>query len=527
MNDAHTPSSRQFDAMVRGIGGVGFDPQEIAPDEASVARVDPAEIEAVVHAMAVSEHARVADFFGSIEDGTLVLRLVYGLEPGSGYLVIEWPVDDSEYPPLSDIAPAAFVEECEVDEQFGVRPASGRPLNRLLIPPHAGEHFPRLGSPPKQEPPQVHAPHFVSGEAFEFPFGPVRAVAQESLYYGIVTSGEEVLDLYLLQWHKHRGIEHRLRGLDAERGLFFVERAEGLSAVGNGWAFCRAVEAIGSMSVSIEVECARAVALELERLYNHATAIAALAQSTGLSVGQAQAEIALEKFLRLNLATFGHRYLFGVLAIGGVTRPLDAGAVESLLPDAVGEFLRVVSSLVRTNSFMDRLEACGIVTPEAARRLGLVGPVARGSGQDLDTRRDHPFGPFGTDGVFDGRPVEIAVRSAGDVLSRMEVMVAEVNESVRLVSELLPDAARAQPGESSAMRRDVAGQALGWSESPRGESLIWLEIDPEGRIDRARLRPASVRNWRAFDDAARSRNVFTDLPIIEASFWLTVAGLAR
>ena len=291
--------------------------------------------------------ARVADFFGSIEDGTLVLRLVYGLEPGSGYLVIEWPVDDSEYPPLSDIAPAAFVEECEVDEQFGVRPASGRPLNRLLIPPHAGEHFPRLGSPPKQEPPQVHAPHFVSGEAFEFPFGPVRAVAQESLYYGIVTSGEEVLDLYLLQWHKHRGIEHRLRGLDAERGLFFVERAEGLSAVGNGWAFCRAVEAIGSMSVSIEVECARAVALELERLYNHATAIAALAQSTGLSVGQAQAEIALEKFLRLNLATFGHRYLFGVLAIGGVTRPLDAGAVESLLPDAVGEFLRVVSSLVK------------------------------------------------------------------------------------------------------------------------------------------------------------------------------------
>jgi Ni,Fe-hydrogenase III large subunit len=49
----------------------------------------------------------------------------------------------------------------------------------------------------------------------------------------------------------------------------------------------------------------------------------------------------------------------------------------------------------------------------------------------------------------------------------------------------------------------------------------------EGRIRRARLRPASVRNWRAFDDAARAQNVFTDIPIIEASFWLTVAGFAR
>ena len=72
----------------------------------------------------------------------------------------------------------------------------------------------------------------------------------------------------------------------------------------------------------------------------------------------------------------------------------------------------------------------------------------------------------------------------------------------------------------------VPGAALGWCESSRGESLTWLALDEAGRITRARLRPGSVRNWRAFDDAARSRNVFTDIPIIEASFWLTVAGFA-
>ena len=56
---------------------------------------------------------------------------------------------------------------------------------------------------------------------------------------------------------------------------------------------------------------------------------------------------------------------------------------------------------------------------------------------------------------------------------------------------------------------------------------MWVAFDSRGSIERARLRPAAVRNWRAFDDAARAQNVFTDIPIIEASFWLTVAGFAR
>jgi Ni,Fe-hydrogenase III large subunit len=418
---------------------------------------------------------------------------------------------------LSDVAPAAFVEECEIYEQFGARPAGGRPLNRLVVPPHAPRDFPRLGSPPKHEGRPPHAPHYVSGEAFEFPFGPVRAVGQESLYVGLVTSGEEVIDLYLLQWHKHRGVERRLVGLSAERALFVVERAEGLSAVANGWAFCRAAEEICGAEIDPRVDRCRAVALELERLYNHAAAVAALCQATGLSVGQAQAEIALEQFLRVNLAVLGHRYLFGVMSVGGVARDADTEALASLLPAAHGELRRVVDSLTSTNSFLDRLEACGVVTGDAALRLGLVGPVARGSGCDIDSRRDHSYG------AYQDLEIEVPVREAGDVMSRMQVMASEVDTSVRLIDQLC---ARGLGGGVRDVRC-VGGSALGWCESPRGESLVWLELREDGAIQRARLRPGSVRNWRAFDDAARSRNVFTDVPIIEASFWLTVAGLAR
>ncbi len=505
--------------------------------DVDVVRAAPEDFEAVLTQLLHAPGARVADLFASQasheshvsgdgyeggSDGALTLRAVVASDTDALYVVVESDVAGGVYPSLSDAAPAAFVEECEIFEEFGVRSASGKPLNRVLVPPHEVADFPRLGSVGSPPDLGVRAPHVVAGQAFEFPVGPVRGAGQESLYMGLVTTGEEVLDLYLHEWHKHRGIEKRLQGCPVDDALFLVERTEGLSAVGNGWAFCRAVEHAEGIAVPPAVERTRAVALELERLYNHAAAIAAVCQSTGLSVGQAQAELALELLLRVNLAAAGHRYLFGTLCVGGVTRSIDVEALRSLLPSAVAELRRVLGALKTTNSLLDRLEAAGIVPQETAERLGLVGPIARASGVDIDCRRDHPFGPYAE------RPPQVPARASGDVLARVEVMGTEVEESLRLVQELTTVGLDAGAGPVPvAGRSQGATTGLGWCESSRGESLAWIAIDERDRVERLRLRPASLRNWRAFDDAARARNVFTDVPIIEASFWLTVAGFAR
>jgi len=480
-------------------------------------RVPAADLERVTADLAQAPGTRLADMFAS-DGATTVLRLVWARE--SGYLVTETEIEGGQYPALSDIAPAAFVEECEIYEQFGIRPATGKPLNRLMLPPHAGPDFPRLGHAPAQPPQEVHAPHTVGGQAFEFPFGPVRQVGVESLYYGLVTSGEEVVDVYLFTWHKHRGVEWRLRGTTPREAMFFAERAEGLSAVAVGWAFAAAAEAALGVAPPPAADRTRAVALELERLYNHAAATAALCQATGLTVGQSAAEIALEQLLRVNAAAFGHRYLFGVIEPGGTRRAPDVAVLRRGLPAAYGELRRAADALLRTNSFVDRLEACGILTAEHARRLGLVGPVARATGLAVDARRDGPYA---------AHPVTVVTGDGGDVFSRFQVMLGEAAESVRLIGEFLdagtaaehialPEKGNGEPG---------AGSGLGWAESSRGEALAWVALDEDGRITRARLRPGSVRNWRGFDDACRSQNVFTDIPIIEASFWLTAAGLAR
>jgi Ni,Fe-hydrogenase III large subunit len=493
-----------------------------AGEPVAVAAVESGDLGRVTAELAQFPGARLADAFAA-GSGPVLLRLVWALDHQDRYLITESAIEGSEYPALSDIAPAAFAEECEMYEQFAIRPSGGKPLNRVAMPPQPEIELPRLGRAPGEPPQDVHAPHLVGGHAFEFPFGPVRQVAVESLYYGLVTSGEELVDLYLFTWHKHRGVEWRAQGRTPQQALFHIERAEGLGAIGNSWAFAAAAEAALEIEPSPASLQARAIALELERLYNHAAAMAALCQACGLAVGRAAAEIALEQLLRLNAVAFGHRYLFGVVSIGGVRVSPDAGALRSGLPAAYGELHRTGEALLRTNSFVDRLEATGIVTQEQARRLGLVGPVARASGVAADTRVDHPFGPYARQ-----RPTA-ATQTAGDVLARVNVMLAEAAESVRLITALLGSAdpeqagAAGPPGPGAPARRS----GLGWAESSRGEALAWVELDASGRISRARLRPAAVRNWRGFDDACRSQNVFTDIPIIEASFWLTVAGTAR
>jgi Ni,Fe-hydrogenase III large subunit len=508
----------------------------------AVARIGASDLGRVAAELAWAPGARLADMFAAGTDPVL-LRMVWALDDDHRYVITESVIDGTEYPALSDITPAAFAEECEMYEQFGIRPSGGKPLNRVAMPPQPDIELPRLGRAPADPPADVHAPHLVGGSAFEFPFGPVRQVGVESLYYGLVTSGEELVDLYLFTWHKHRGVEWRAQGQTPQQALFHVERAEGLGAVGNAWAFASAAEAALGIEPSPEALRTRAIALELERLYNHAAAIAALCQACGLAVGRAAAEIALERLLRLNAVVFGHRYLFGVLAIGGVRAVPDRAALQDGLPGAYTDLSRTGDALLQTNSFLDRLEATGILTREAAGRLGLVGPVARASGIAADTRVDHPFGPYGR------QPPQAVAQTAGDVLARLNVMLAEAAESVRLIHDLLESAGPEQAGEgasglagprSESSRCEagygpdlagpgaLAGRAgLGWAESSRGEALAWVELDASGRISRARLRPAAVRNWRGFDDACRSQNVFTDIPIIEASFWLTVAGTAR
>jgi formate hydrogenlyase subunit 5 len=64
-------------------------------------------------------------------------------------------------------------------------------------------------------------------------------------------------------------------------------------------------------------------------------------------------------------------------------------------------------------------------------------------------------------------------------------------------------------------------------EGPRGELVYAVYPGGDAGPPWVRLRPASAANWPALPLAVAAGNVLQDVPIIEASFALSVSALDR
>jgi Ni,Fe-hydrogenase III large subunit len=70
----------------------------------------------------------------------------------------------------------------------------------------------------------------------------------------------------------------------------------------------------------------------------------------------------------------------------------------------------------------------------------------------------------------------------------------------------------------------ASGEAFGWAEASQGELLYLVELQ-EGLLVRVKPRSASFHNLALFP-AAFPKDILTDFAFIEASFGLSIAGVA-
>jgi Ni,Fe-hydrogenase III large subunit/Ni,Fe-hydrogenase III component G len=357
----------------------------------------------------------------------------------------------------------------------------------------------------------------------EYPLGPVRSGVVESGHYTLRTAGEEIVDVRLQLFYKHRGIEHRGVGLGAMHLPLVAERISGISGFANALATCEALERAAQVIVPDRARYLRTFFAELERLYNHLGYQADLCQATGLVVGQAQFDLLKERVLRLNGRLTGHRYLFGACVFGGVSADLTAeqlNEAHTLVADVRHRLRRLGTMLFDSPSHVDRLENTGILQPEDARAWGVVGPIARASGVDRDVRRDHPYAAYG-DLAFD-----VHVLSEGDALARARVRLEETAQTIRLLEQVI-EKLPGGPVRAAKAELPSGATALGWVESPRGEVCHWIRLDTAGTVARYRVRTASFANAQAFPLCIPGRNILTDFPVIEQSWALSYAGADR
>ena len=118
-------------------------------------------------------------------------------------------------------------------------------------------------------------------------------------------------------------------------------------------------------------------------------------------------------------------------------------------------------------------------------------------------------------------PVKI-VREEGDVAARVAVRFDELQESCRLIGQILRTL---PPGPWLDPVGVPYGQALaiGLIEGWRGPVMIALESGPNGTIRRCHLQDPSWQNWPVLEHAIIG-NIVPDFPLINKSFNLSYAG---
>jgi len=353
--------------------------------------------------------------------------------------------------------------------------------------------------------------------AFAMPIGPIYSGVAESALFLLETQGEDVVRCVPRLFYKYRGIEKIAEGKPIAHALLLAERCNGTSAFAHGLAFCQAAEAVCAVEAPGRAKGLRVLLAELERFRHHAGAIREICESTGLLVGTSQAAILEEELLSLSCAFTGHRYLFGLNTIGGLTRDFEPGHCLQLLATAhdILKRLKQVEKMLRySNSFLDRIEEVGIVTSDEAREFGLVGPIARGSGISRDVRKLQPYSGY------DGFSFDVPCEMEGDGYARLRILFAEAEQSVRIMEQ----AVSVLPGGTvcAGPVQVSPGAALGWAEAPRGAAFHWLRIGVDGMVARYHLATPSFLNWNGFHLAAE-RFAFQDFPIIMATFGLSVA----
>jgi Ni,Fe-hydrogenase III large subunit len=364
---------------------------------------------------------------------------------------------------------------------------------------------------------------------FNFPYGPVSYGIPEAGGFKLITYGERIIKVVPVVNFKKRGLEQKVVGTKPLDALFLVERSAGNFSAAYSTCFATAVEDALGVDVPRAAKWTRAVAIELERIYNHLNVFSREAEAAAQNVANYQTSALRERVLRLNAHFFGHRYLFGLNTIGGVTSPQWTRDRSRQLFGSVrqiaNEFSSVVDYFLSSRIFLDRLQSTAHLSKQDALSLGAVGPVARGSGIDWDDRLAYPIDPYGD--IF----VDIQTERGGDTMARVMVRVREIAASVTIIQNLLD---KMPQGNTRADRLDdLDGRTTSTDaefsfcrvESPSGDLIHVVKVK-NGRVAFLHIRPPSLVNWISFSKSLEG-SVFTDFQFAFDSFGLVYADSDR
>ena len=393
--------------------------------------------------------------------------------------------------------------ERELHEQHAVRIA-GHPWLKPIRFEHAGP-----------EARDASAFYEIKGkEVHEVAVGPIHAGVIEPGSFRFMCLGEQVHHLEIQLGYQHRGVEPLLLKRDPRALAPLVETIAGDTSIAHTWAYCAAVEALAAVEIGLEIEAARAVLLELERIAMHLSSLAGMASDIGFLQAAATygrlRTTAINTSMRLCGSRFGR----------GAIRPAGSGVrfaeVRGSLKLLTNDLAIMNDAFLAARTVRHRLQGVGVVTKETAAEIGLVGMSARASGVAGDLRA-------AGGGIYREHRIEPCLESGGDCWARARLRIEEIDRSLVWIGRVAEAYPRWQPVRASvgplAPRHLVISMIEGW----RGEVVHALETGEGGQLLHYKVQDPSFRNWLGLALAVRE-NEISDFPICNKSFDLSYCG---
>jgi Ni,Fe-hydrogenase III large subunit len=443
------------------------------------------------------------------------------LDAGRGELAVaSLACPTGSFPSVARHHPPAHRLERAIRDLFGLEPA-GAPDDRPWL--DHGRWLVRHPLGARTEAAGGGEPYvFLTAEGeglHQIAVGPVHAGIIEPGHFRFTANGETVVRLEERLGYTHKGVESLMAGAAPDRAARLAARRSGDSTVAYSIAFARAVEAALDAEVPARAHWLRALMAELERIANHLGDIGAVCNDASFALMHAHSAVLRERVLRQSHDCFGHRLMMDKVVPGGVATDLDRAGVDGLrsLLGLIGDaFPQLVELYDETASLQDRTVGTGTLSHALARQYGCGGHVGRASARSFDTRRDLAYPPY------DGLRFDVPVFQEGDVNARVWVRIREVEQSLRLIDQLL-DAM--PPGELAVALPEVGEtrEGLAMAEGFRGDILCWLRLGPTGLVERCHLRDPSWFQWPLLE-AAIEGNIVADFPLCNKSFNCSYSG---
>jgi NADH-quinone oxidoreductase subunit D len=326
----------------------------------------------------------------------------------------------------------------------------------------------------------------------------------------------------------HTGIEKTCEAKFYQQVVPLTDRIDYLCPMTNNLCYVLAVEKLLGLEIPPKAQWLRVLLNELTRINSHLVWLGTHAMDIGALTVFLYCFREREEVLRMFEMVSGQRMMTSYFRVGGIALEPPIGFFDRVR-DFAGYFPERIDqyeNLLTGNPIWTmRTKGVARMTAEDAIALGATGPTLRGSGVDIDLRRDMPYSSY------DKFQFKVPVSQEGDVFARYMCRVQELRESTNIVRQaldgmpegpikadapgiVLPDREKMKTQMESLIYHFKIitegfavppGEVYQAVESPRGEMGYYIVSDGTAKPYRVHMRSACFANLQTLPKMCEGR----------------------